>query len=352
MRAKRGILALRTATWAVLLNSVCLVWVLAPGLAAQDTETAQAAVTPDPLGSATGKSVTCAAKGIAGGKCYSVALTCPNISSTTATVKVLSPTGTPIGTVVMTSGSGDISYYEAAPGYGKVIVTSIVGAGYRVAETQFASGAGNGWLEGPASDGPRALACMYATLVQWVYTNIHESNTAAPYCATGESGGAAAISYSLAHYGLGSIYNMVELDSGPPFGRLDYGCLCSGTAPVSPCGNKSKPCYSAGGTAQLLTDAAYGNKDCANHTSTDGTLWEHDSIASPDASYSYPTTDVHVLLGGKDTSSAAPQALLFATQITTKAEIACVADATHDITTVLDGANHIISDVTTYCKLQ
>ncbi|HEY6763663.1 MAG TPA: hypothetical protein VI386_02740 [Candidatus Sulfotelmatobacter sp.] len=305
----------------------------------------------DALGTATGTSIACTGKGIAGGICYSVALTCPNVISVTANVKVLSPATTPLGTVVMTAGGGDVSYYEYAPGYGNYIVTNVVAAGYTAAETQFPGTTTNGWLEGPATDGPRSLACLYSTLVEWIYTNIHQSNTSVPYCGTGESGGAAALSYSLSHYGLASIFKLVELDSGPPFGRIDYGCMCNGLSPKSPCGTRNKSCFGASSTAQRLAEAAYGNTDCTNRVATDVTLWDHDSISSPDASYSYPKTDVRFLFGGLDTSSAVAQGLLFANQIKSEKEIACVADAAHDITEVLDGANQILSDITNYCKL-
>ncbi|HTS36613.1 MAG TPA: hypothetical protein VMH04_13140 [Candidatus Solibacter sp.] len=306
---------------------------------------------PDALGTATGTTTACTGRGIAGGTCYNVALTCPNVANVTANVKVLTPTITPLGTVIMTAGGGDASYYEYAPGYGSYIVTGVVSAGYTVAETQFPGASGNGWLQGPATDGPRSLSCLYATLAQWVYTNIHQSNTSAPFCATGESGGAAAISFSLSHYALGSIFNMVELDSGPPFGRVDYGCTCTGQSPVSPCGTRNHSCFGTGSTAERLIDSAYGNTDCDTHTTNDATLWDHDSISSPDANFSFPHTDVHFVFGGKDVSSAVPQGLLFANRIKSQKEIECVADAQHDITEVQDGANLIISDLTTYCKI-
>jgi hypothetical protein len=320
---------------------------LASSLRAQKAPATKA----DALGTAIGAQVACTGQGITGGTCYSVALTCPNVTSTSANVKVLVPTSTPIGTVVMTAGGGDASYYEYAPGYGSYIVNNVVGAGFTVAETQFPGASQNGWLEGPATDGPRSLACLYATLVKWVYTNIHQSNTAAPYCATGESGGAAAIAYSLSHYGLGTIFKMVEVDSGPPFGRIDYGCGCTGSAPKSPCGTRNKSCYGTGTTAQRLTEAAYGNADCGSHTFNDEALWDHDSVSSPDAAYSFPNTDVHFLFGGLDTSSAVPQGLLFANQIKSQKEISCVADAAHDITEVEDGADKIIGDLAAFCKL-
>jgi hypothetical protein len=127
--------------------------------------------------------------------------------------------------------------------------------------------------------------------------------------------------------------------------------MCNGQNPVSPCGTRNKSCFGAGSTAQRLTEAAYGNADCTARTSTDVALWDHDSISSPDATYSYPKTDVRFLFGGLDTSSAVDQGLLFANQIKSEKEIACVSDAAHDITEVLDGANQIISDIANYCKL-
>jgi hypothetical protein len=346
----------RKAVWVAVLAGMvaCAGFLLVAGVDARPVQVGARSmslnVKPDALGTATGTSVACQAHGISGGECWSVALTCPNVNAVTANVKVLVPTGTSLGTVVMTAGGGDASYYEFAPGYGSYIVTNVVAEGFTVAETQFPA-TSNGWLQGPAADGPRSLACLYSTLVEWIYQNVQQSSTTTPFCATGESGGAAAISYSLSHYGLGAIYNMVELDSGPPFGRIDYGCLCNGKSPVSPCGTRNKACYGVGSTAMNLTEAAYGNTDCANKVSTDDTLWDHDSVSSPDASYSYPSTDVHLLFGGLDTSSAVPQGLLFANQIKTQKEIGCVADAAHDITQVLDGANQIVSDLGTYCKV-
>src|SRR5436309_1436661 len=102
------------------LIALCFVLILNSALwAQQETRTAAPiTVAPDALGTATGTTVACSSTGIAGGSCYSVALTCPNVTSTSANVKVLSPTSTPIGTVVMTAGGGDASFYEFAPGYG------------------------------------------------------------------------------------------------------------------------------------------------------------------------------------------------------------------------------------------
>jgi hypothetical protein len=102
------------------------IFVLIPTVWAQQRTTK--APPHDALGTATGTSAACTAHGLPGGTCYDVALTCPNVANVTANVKVLSPTSTPLGTVVMTAGGGDASYYEYAPGYGSYIVNNVVGA--------------------------------------------------------------------------------------------------------------------------------------------------------------------------------------------------------------------------------
>ena len=81
-----------------------------------------------------------------------------------------------------------------------------------------------GWLMGsatnPVFDGPRALACRYATLMHFVWTDLLVR--AQPVCATGNSGGSAAIAYALTQYGLGKasgpspVLSFAELTSGPP----------------------------------------------------------------------------------------------------------------------------------------
>lgn len=303
---------------------------------------------PDALGTATETSTaSCTGHGMTG-ICHTIALVCPNFAPATAVVKVIAPASTSLGTIVMASGGGDASFYEFAPGYGAYVVSHLLAANFTVAQTEFIGT--NGWLQGPAADGPRSLSCNFATLTQWIYTNIHTVGTTLPYCAVGESGGAAAIAYALAHYPTRQMFVMVELGSGPPLSRLDYGCGCAGPAPLSPCGTKNRSCFGQGSTAQRLTDIAYGGNNCQTHNTDTMALWNHDSISSPDAVYSYPTTDVHFLFGSLDVSSAVSQGLLYANQIKTRKSIACVPDAAHDITDVQDGADQIVSDMQTYCK--
>ena len=326
-----------------------------------------AAAVADPLGTASGTVAGCAPGGVPG-TCYEVEVSCPleGINDQPVTIKVTEPSMAPVGTVILTIGGGGNGYYDQRFAYGQEVVRQVLQAGFATVQTDF-SGGQVGWLTGPG--GPRKLACRYATLAQWVYDNIHEGGAARPFCATGNSGGAGAIAYALAHYDLGSIFAMVEPTSGPPFGRIDYGCVCSPPrkrAVNCPSPRSISECYGIA-TAEDFIDPSYdgdvdrpdsidGQDICGQDILTRGSanadLFRQDSVASPDAHFSYPQTDVHVVFGGLDNSSAVPQGLEWVDLITSKKSVECVADAPHEIPDVEDGAMRIASDLITYCRLQ
>ena len=305
----------------------------------------------DPLGTATGTPVTCPPGGVAGNACYTLTISCPNVADITATLKVTTPSGSSVGTVIFGTGGGGNAWYDQLFTYGALAINTVVGAGFTAAQINF-NGLSTGWLSGPG--GPRHLACRYATAAQWIHDNILASGTA--LCATGNSGGAGAIGYALSHYGLGSIFAMVAPTSGPVFSRLDYGCICNQPDVTAPC--SSTPlfmCY--GANAQAFVDPAYGNTDCSSSEKTHNTqyaqMFFNDSVDSSDATFSYPATDVHIICGGQDIAGGAPAlGLQWFNLITTKASFECVADAPHALPNVPDGATTIASDVINYCHLQ
>lgn len=319
-------------------------------------------VAVDGLGSVTGMTIGCGSGVTA--TCFSLNISsCPGVADMDGvTLRVKGPSGTPVGTIILGTGLGGVGFYEDVfKMFGKTVITSLVNAGFTTVQISFTgtingTTAANGWLTGPG--GPRKLACRYASAAQWVYQNIHNSNAAAPYCATGNSGGSAAIGYSLAHYGLDSIFAMVEPTSGPVMGRVDHGCVCNQppvptAATGCPNAQPLSECYQGAGT---LLDAAYGSSICSEAISTGDTtnaaLFLNDSIASPDANLSYPKTAVHCLYGGQDMSSAVPQGLDWATIILTNHTIACVPTAPHSIPDDANGANMIATDLINSCKLQ
>jgi hypothetical protein len=211
------------------------------------------ALAEDPIGAATlTKLSSCPAGGLANGTCYKATISnCPETTGNfVAAIKVNAPPNgqKPLGAVLFTTGGAGNGYYDGTSGTpdtrdtrcnaqgncGLLAVQTVNNAGYETIQTNFSDPLDSatepvGWLTGPAADGPRALACRYATLVHAVWTNILRSSTTRPVCATGNSAGSAVIAYSLTQYGLGSLsgpgplLSMVEATSGPPMARIDHG---------------------------------------------------------------------------------------------------------------------------------
>lgn len=304
---------------------------------------------PDPLGTITGSSPTSCPTGTLSGTCTQLSISCPNIPNDTATIKVTAPAGQPVGTVIFIGGGGGGTLYEDEFTYGASEISTVVTAGYTAVQMIFAGS--NGWLEGPATNGPRATACRPATAFQWIYHNVHQGDDEKPLCGTGNSAGAAALGYAVAQYGLGSIFSMIEPTSGPPMGRMDIGCLCNQPNVESLClTGLITQCYNV--NANKFIDPSYGNSDCSNHDPSQSTLWLTDSVASPDANYAYPSTFVHALFGGQDTSPAPALGLEWMYAVTTNKAIECVLDAPHPMPDAQDAAEKIASDITSGCTLQ
>lgn len=310
----------------------------------------------DALGTASGSTLPCPTGGLKEATCYSVTISCPNVSDFTGYVKVNSPSGTPLGTAIFSTGGDGNNLYDTNFTYGTTALNTVLQGGFTVAQITWGepfANHPNGWQTGPG--GIRAVACRYATMAQWIYTNIHQANTTAPFCATGNSAGAQEIGLALTHYGLGSIFAMVEPTSGPPFARQDWACDCLQPASANSCGGGKGYCVGLT-NAQDFIDPAYSEPLCSKETSTRTTtsdaIFLHDSVMAPDAVLSYPNTFVKFLFGGKDASGVANEGQTWQSAITTSKASACIADAPHPIPDVLDGAQQIANDILTYCKLQ
>lgn len=312
-------------------------------------------VATDPVGSAQGTAIACP-EGTIPGNCFSVDLSCPGVADFTAYVKVTSPTGTPIGTVMFTGGGNGTGLYERDT-YGDLAVNNVVTAGFTAVQTSFGGPFTDstpfGWQTGPG--GIRRLACRYATLANWVYATIQNDNTK-PLCATGNSAGGQLITESLAHYGADSIFSMVEPTSGPPFSDMQKACICGSNADqkeTGACGVASDQCLSLE-NAQNFVDPAYSAPICSQalttHDTTNQAIFISDSVQSPDATLQYPHTFVHFIYGGQDTSSAVTLGPDYMGVVTSSKSMACVADAPHSIANVLDGAQKVASDIVSLCK--
>ena len=319
-------------------------------------------------GAAVGTSIgACDTKGVTG-DCWGLNITCPNVQALQpydATVKITTPTGASIGTIIFITGGGGITYYDSFFSNGASVIQDVVNAGFTAAQIVFDNPT-DGWLTGPAQDGngPITLACLPAAAIEWVYNSVLTPGT--PLCATGNSGGSFAIAYALSQYGLDSVLTLAELTSGPEASRLDYGC--------SP-GKKYSACAVCGtGTqyesfglqnAENIVDPAYtgvkGQKNASTGPCSLGwagnTQWaaqlHHDSILSdtysPLLSFA---TQVRVVFGGLDASGGAiPEGLDWASFITSSVAVVCVPTAGHEMPNYPAGATQIESDLITYCRL-
>ncbi len=361
----------------------------------------------DPLGKATPSTapaaeISCPAftGGLSGATCYQVTVSCDGITDASAYLKVNTPAGTPnAGTVIFGTANGGTTLYDNDPIFiasdngGESVVQGVLApfmsegvsyAGFTTVQISFggpfdSSASANGWLQGPG--GVRRLACRYATVADWIYKNINNSSTSVPMCATGHREGAGALGYAVSQYGLASEFALIEQTSGPAMTRLHWGCNLCGQPYVysNPCTQTSgvNMCYSGTDSSLDITagtiDAAYQAAGqttptlCTNGLNGDNTNYgrfqsdsiEGDSGVSPPLPIPNPPTNVKVLLGMKDTGTAAlPQGYAWWGAVGPQpladwlpAPAQCPADWPQAIPSVPDGATQIVNDIQTMCKV-
>ncbi len=324
--------------------------------------------------------------GLGGATCYQVNVSCDGIADYSVYLKVNTPNGTPLGTVIFGTGTGGSTLYDFDPSFivgafngGMTVVQgvqnqTVVNGGYTTVQVSFGSpfnsaGTDNGWLQGPG--GVRRLACRYATVVDWIYKNIHNSNASAPMCATGNSGGSGAIGYALTEYSLASELALAELTSGPVMTRLHQGCNSPGLYTGSnPCTHLTENmAYSASGgsegTAGII-DVAYQAQgettptlctDGVNGTNTNFNRFLSDSIEDDPANtvplpIPNPPTNVNVVFGTDDTSNAIPQGYAWYGGVGPQPPPpTCVAGTPHAVPSTSAGATQIVADILGKCTV-
>jgi hypothetical protein len=324
---------------------------------------------------------TCDEKGLAGGTCYRVVISdCAEATGEFAAgVKINEAPDASLlqGTVFFTTGGGGGEYYDYDQDYlgdasctnsncGLMVVQSINAANYRTVQVNFTDPSNlidepSGWLTGPATDGPRSLACRYATLVHAVWSIILKKDSH-PVCATGNSGGGALVAYAITQYGMGNSsgpgpeFTMVEPTSGPPYGRIDHGCA-GAAAPVlsvsCPTGTKISENYGLT-TAADYVDPAYPTDVCSVDINSDGkqpyASLHHDSVLSDDYPAPSYKTVVRVLFGSEDLGSPVPLGSEWYSSIKSTKTQACIQGAPHELPGNFAGATAIVDDITSMCK--
>lgn len=334
------------------------------------------------LGTATLTAHSCDTTGLAGGSCYrAVVSNCPEATGQfAAVVKINQPPNMSQlkGTVFFTTGGSGAALYDYDQDFlgdsrctgsncGLMTVQSINAANYRTVQIQFVDPEGlvsepDGWLTGPATDGPRALACRYATVVHAVWTILLKKDTTHAVCATGNSGGGALVGYAITQYGMGNTggpgpeFTLAEPTSGPPYARIDQGCAGS-AAPIStvscPAGDQISEDFGLT-TAADFVDPAYPSDVCSVDINSNGTNpdpnFHHDSVLSDDDATPSYKTYVRSLFGSDDLTEAVPLGLEWYNAIKSTKSGACIVGAPHELPQNFNGASTIVSDVTSLCK--
>jgi hypothetical protein len=313
------------------------------------------------LGTVSGVSTISCQGAIKNGVCQQMTVSCPGVPDVQAYIKTNQPTGTAIGTVTYGTGTDGNGLYESIFTFGSTAVQNVLNAGYTTVQidwgTPFNTTQPDGWVLGPG--GVMAGACRYATVTKWIYDNV-QANNALPYCATANSGGAGALAYALSQYHSSDVLSMAEVTSGPPPGRLDWGCGCLEGKLNVQCGSSSSlgtcfgtadapvwdPAYNPTATTGLCTAAVKGTLPAGGLNFLLG-----DSVEAPGALYTFPHTFVNLVFGSADNSSAIPIGQDWFNNITTTKGQACVSGGMHSMANTLAGAQQIANDLIANCSL-
>jgi hypothetical protein len=299
-----------------------------------------------------------------GDHCYNLRITCPDVLQTRdASLKVGEPTGSSyMGTILFATGwVGDWYWGDAAPTSALAagdsvqsiasnntdIINHLKAAGYRTVELKWT----NNWFQAASGqvEGMARLACRPASVIRWVYDNIHLSDTSKPYCASGQSNGASQVSYALAQYGLSNILSAVINESGPNWSREDDHCISNPDFPAlfgSP-GDRNTDDWAFG----FLND---GNGPCAKGDPAYKQQFINASLQYGHWQFSYPHTLVAFVFGGSDTTATKAQGQAFYDFLlthTTLLSSQVVPGADHFVTDTIEGAQVMENTIKSACVL-
>jgi hypothetical protein len=232
--------------------------------------------------------MTCPAGAGNGATCFHLDVDCSNatgVPSLGATVAIIDPTTTLKGTVFLHGGGAGTNFSNGG---------ALTTLGFRTVAVKWDSE----W-EATTGEGILRAACRPVTVMKWAFDVPHMGSRTDAFCAQGFSAGSGVISYALAHYGMGDYLDYANLISGPPFGRIDYGCASNtyDGGPITVCGGQpgqlnNAPLAYSGPGPQGLINSGEGTTTCATPDAGQADIdhWKADSIVSPGAVYDYPQT--------------------------------------------------------------
>jgi len=283
--------------------------------------------------------------------CWEVEVSCPALAeSENALLQIGEPEGTARGTVLFMTGGGGVGFWGRFGADADRVLDELRAAGFRTVEISWT----RGWLVGAsgALEGQAALACKPATLARWIHDRFQADRPDFAFCATGNSGGSAQVSYMLSHYGLDATLDLAIPSGGPPMGRVDLGCIRADEA--------DQPLwYLAGGAATIDRGFGFleaGSGPCALGDESFRTPFAEASVVSGEGDYHHPKTLVHFLFGSEDHSNAVPQGLAYLQRLRTEGTplvgIDTLAGVPHAVPSARSGAERIRDLVLSECRVR
>lgn len=261
-----------------------------------------------------------------GESCLDLLVTCPTvIDPITVTLKVGEPTGSVElqGTIQFFSGFNGSYYWDVtawvryengepvlvAPPLGpggdslqelteyQEIIADLRANGFRTVQVNWKTT----WFdaEDGVEEGMGKLSCRPASIMKWVYDNLHGGRVDQPFCADGHSNGASQVAYSLTRYGMAKYVDLAVFESGPNWTYMDQGCI------------QDDPAYSdiwAPDGARKNLDWSFGfpndgSGPCAKKLKNYRTVFQSESLGLGNWQFSYPKTMMAFFFGAQDTSS-------------------------------------------------
>ena len=214
--------------------------------------------------------------------CNNFTVTCPALAPIIGMIADQKPTVQSRGLVMFFSGDAGANFWSIDGPLTQPFFQLLLAQGYELVQINWGD---NGWLEATSGveSGQEALACRPATAIQWVHDNLAQGR----FCITGNSAGASQITYAISSYGIAA--DVVVPTSGPPMAALSKGCL-------------EQPGYGYDVSKCSLIDLSYGSNmgPCVAHDQTFTDTWIANSVETGGIQYNYPTTEVHIIIGGQD----------------------------------------------------
>lgn len=282
--------------------------------------------------------------------CWAVEVGCPAlVEPEGARLMINEPAGAVRGTALFMTGGGGQGFWRNFGVDAARVLGELQGEGFRTVEIAW----DRGWLIGAsgAVEGHAALACKPATLANWIHERLQEDRPDLAFCATGNSGGSAQVSYMLSHYGLDEILDLAIPSGGPPMGRMDLGCIRDDPA-------NEALWYGAGSASTIDRGFGFqpGTGPCSAGDEAFREEWETASIAAGPNDYRYPRTLVHFLFGSEDLGNAVPQGITYLERL--RAEGALLVDVDtlrgvpHAVPSRPLGADRIRDLMLTECRVR